>query len=314
MGLQNHDHERYSARNLRDAALSIYGFFVGLVYVKDGVGDSALHYCTQLWIVSSSPADKRGYISLYGMAYGVGFSIGPLGINLMRFRDAVPFITSAVFFVLILLLVAKLPHQFPEKVAKAALPAGNWHVMAYRFAWFALIPGFLYGLMEASMNSSFPLYGLRIELSEQWISLLLPALGIGSLLLMFPLGMLSDRIGRKPVLMACGLAGGLLFLTVPLAGNHAAALLVLLALIGGVIGSFYSLGLAYPADVLPKVIMPTANVIASIHFSIGSLLSPSIGGYGIRYVSVYSMFILLDLAYLLFAICGFFFKKREWSS
>lgn len=37
-----------------------------------GIGDSALHYATQLWIVSLAPADKRGRtISLYGMAYGV---------------------------------------------------------------------------------------------------------------------------------------------------------------------------------------------------------------------------------------------------
>ncbi len=275
-----------------------------------GVGDSSLHYATQLWIVSSSPANQRGKnISLYGMAYGLGFSLGPLGINLLPLGRAVPFLVSCLFFVTVLLLVLRMKNEMPERAARGAA-IENRFVTTYRVAWFVLIPSFLYGLMEASMNSSFPLYGLRIELSQHWISFLLLAFGVGSLILQLPLGILSDRIGRKPVLIACGVVGSLAFFATPAAGGNVALLFVTFAVAGGMVGSFYSLGLAYAADILPRAILPAANVIASIHFSIGSIMGPTLGGYGIRYVSVNSIFLFLGAAFLAFALLGIGFRPK----
>ena len=275
-----------------------------------GVGDSALHFATQLWVVKSSPADRRGrFISLYGMSYGIGFSVGPLGINLLGFGDPVPFLVLFALFLVVLLPLLRLPNERPEHPAKSET-AGNRFVATYRMAWFVLIPGLLYGLMEASMNSSFPLYGLRIQLSADWISLLLLAFGIGGLVLQLPLGVLSDRVGRKPVLMGCGLIGAAAFLAVPLAGGSLWLLFLLFAAAGGFVGSFYSLGLAYAADILPRPILSAANVIASIHFSIGSVLGPTLGGYGIRYVSIHSVFLFMGFAFLLFTLLGFLFRPQ----
>ncbi|WP_229750686.1 MFS transporter [Paenibacillus nasutitermitis] len=276
-----------------------------------GVGDSALHYSTQLWIVSSSPANRRGkYISLYGMSYGLGFSLGPLGINLLPFGRAVPFLVSGLFFFIVLLLVVRMKNEIPERPAKGAADQ-NRFVTTYRLAWFVLIPGLLYGLMEASMNSSFPLYGLRIDLDQHWISLLLMAFGAGGLILQLPLGLWSDRIGRKPVLIGCAAVGSLAFFVIPAAGSNVLLLFLLFAIAGGVIGSFYSLGLAYAADILPRAILPAANVVASIHFSVGSILGPTLGGYGMRYVSVHSIFLFLGAAFLGFALLGFGFRPKN---
>lgn len=276
-----------------------------------GIGDSALHFATQLWIVSASPADKRGRtISLYGMAYGAGFSIGPLGINLLPYGEWLPFMACSLFFVTILLLVLRMKNEWPEKQGKD--PAGeNRYLRTYRLAWFVLIPGLLYGLMESSMNSSFPLYALRIELDQHWISLLLLAFGVGGLLLQLPLGIWSDRIGRKPVLIGCGFVGAAAFLAIPAAGDRLYLLFALFVIAGGVVGSFFSLGLAYAADILPRRMLPAANVIASIHFSIGSIMGPTQGGLGLRYVAPDSLFYFLGFAFLAFAMSGFGFRPAR---
>jgi len=275
-----------------------------------GVGDSALHYSTQLWIVSSSPAEKRGrYISLYGMAYGLGFSIGPLGINLLQAGRHVPFLVSGFIFLSVMLLALKLPHENPE-MPKRGEAGRKRYLTIYRLAWFALIPAILFGLMESSMNSTFPLYGLRTGLDQHWISLLLLAFGIGSLILQLPLGILSDKAGRKPVLMLCGIAGAFSFLAIPFAGDAIAVLMLLFIVAGGAVGSFFSLGLAYAADILPKEILPAANVAGSIHFSIGSVMGPLLGGYGLSYLSDNSLFLLLGSAFLLFSLLGFAFCPK----
>ncbi|MFC5407232.1 MFS transporter [Cohnella soli] len=275
-----------------------------------GVGDSSLHYATQLWIVSSSPANRRGRnLSLYGMAYGTGFSVGPLGMNLLPFGDWVPFTATSLFYAAVFLLVMGMKNDYPERAEKKKT-GDNRFARTYRTAWFVLIPSLLYGLMESSMNSSFPLYGVKIGLGTEWISLLLLAFGAGSLVLQLPLGIWSDKIGRKPVLMGAGFAGALIFAAIPFAGETPAILILLFALAGGLVGSFYSLGLAYAADILPKAILPAASVIASIHFSIGSVMGPTLGGYGLRYVSNHSLFLFLSAAFFLFSIVGFLFRPR----
>ncbi|MNW53313.1 putative MFS-type transporter YcaD [compost metagenome] len=242
------------------------------------------------------------------MSYGLGFSIGPLGIRLLEFGHAVPFVILAVLFLAIVLLAAVyLPNRAPEPVRQEEPGAPRKIPHIYRLAWFALLPSLLYGYMEASMNSNFPIYGLRSGLSAADIAALLPFFGIGGLILQLPLGMLSDRYGRKKVLMVAGLTGGMLFLAVPLAGNHFMALLLLFMGAGGLVGSFFSLGLAYAADLLPRHLLPVANVIASFHFNFGSIVGPNLGGAAMQLGAAPLLFILLGSAYLLFSASGVVF-------
>jgi MFS family permease len=282
-----------------------------LLRVGVGIGDSALHYASQLWITSSSPADKRGRnISLYGMSYGLGFSIGPLGINLLPLGRWVPFAAISILYLAVFLLLLRMNNENPLIEEREATASKRFKT-ALSIGWYALIPSFLYGYMESTTNSNFPVYGLRAGMSEQEVSLILPAIGLGSLILQFPLGLLSDRKGRKPVLMAAGLLGSLAFLAVPFAGNNLGMVFVLFLLAGGLVGSFFSLGLAYTADLLPKAILPAANVIASINFSVGSIVGPNLGGIGIQYLGAGSVFYLLGAIFLVFTLLGFLYRRNK---
>lgn len=276
-----------------------------------GIGDSALHYAAQLWVLLVTTPEKRGrYISLYGMSYGLGFSIGPLGIQLLAFGDAVPFLVLFAAMAAVLLLVLfKLPDTKPEKAEHTHLPERRFR-SSFTWAWYALLPALLYGYMEAGMNSNFPVYGLRIGYETSEIAALLPFIGIGGLFLQLPLGMLSDRYGRKKILMLAGVGGGIAFMLVPIAGTHFWLTLMLLLIAGGLVGSFFSLGLAYAADILPKVLLPAANVVASFHFTIGSIMGPNLGGQLINWLSPGSMFIMLGLMYLIFGVTGVLFRRN----
>ncbi len=277
-----------------------------------GIGDSALHYAAQLWVLLVTAPEKRGrYISLYGMSYGLGFSIGPLGIKLLRYGDAVPFLVLFVGMAAVLILVLmKLPDTKPEKAGHAHFPERRFR-RSFAWAWYALLPALLYGYMEAGMNSNFPVYGLRVGYDTDQIATLLPFIGIGGLFLQLPLGILSDRYGRKIILMIAGMGGGLAFMLVPLAGTNFWLTLVLLLIAGGLVGSFFSLGLAYAADILPKVLLPAANVVASFHFTIGSIVAPNLGGQLINWVSPGSMFTMLGSMYLIFGITGLLFRRKR---
>lgn len=276
-----------------------------------GVGDSAINYAAQLWVLLMTPSQHRGRnLSLYGMSYGLGFSLGPAGISLLRFGQATPFIGLAVLFLLVLFLTAaKLPNSRPDPIESGDGQARRFK-RSYNLAWYALIPALLYGYMEATLNSNFPVYGLRIGFSENQIAALLPFAGIGGLLLQLPLGMWSDRFGRKKVLMISGISGGLAFSLLPLLGDNFPLMLVVLMMAGGFVGSFFSLGLAYAADILPRNLLPAANVVSSFHFSAGSIIGPGIGGLLLEFGWGGGVFGLMGLLYIMFGLMGLLFSPR----
>lgn len=269
-----------------------------------GAGDCLLHFATQLWVTSASPPETRGrHITQYGFAFGAGFGLGPLGINLLNWGLWAPFSVMGASLLSAVLLTARLDLGVPpaDEGKAGARTGGKWADI-YRWAFVALCPAFLYGFLDASLAASFPVYGHREGLSTGWISVLLSTFVCGGLVLQMPLGMLSDRYGRKNVLMTICLLGGMGLAVVPSFSGEPAMLLGLFGLIGGLLGSLYSLGLAYLADLLPSSHMPEANAIAGAHFSVGCMMGPYAGGLLIHYIGGGSLFYALALAFLTFVL------------
>jgi MFS family permease len=275
-----------------------------------GIGDSALHFSSQLWVTAIAPPDRRGRdISMYGLAYGIGFSAGPLGLNLLPFGAWAPFAALLTAYAIAFLLLARLKNAYPEESSRSS--AGkNKYARVFRFGWWALLPSFLYGYMEASLNASFPVYALRVGLSVESVSIILPAFVIGSILLQLPIGSLSDRIGRKKVMSVCAGIGAIAFLLFPLADQSVWLMMLTLAAAGAAVGSFYSLGLAYAADILPSSLMPTVGVIAAMNFSVASILGPNLNGYVLDHLPPGLIFTLIGALLGLFVLAGVLFRER----
>jgi len=275
-----------------------------------GVGDSSLHYASQMWVTKITSEKNRGRdLSIYGLAFGIGFGIGPLGLNLLAFGLWVPFAALIVLYGIAYILLARIKNDFPEEIRQTEKKQ-NKYVTVLRIGWLALIPAFLYGFMETSLNGSFPVYALRTGLSLEWMSLILPSFIVGSIILQMPLGALSDRIGRKKVMFVCALVGAAAFFLFPLAGENVWVMMLLLAVAGAAVGSFYSLGLAYAADLLPGSLIPTVGIVAGINFGVASILAPGINGYLMQAWEPWTMFWLMGAQLLAFAAACLVHRSR----
>lgn len=96
----------------------------------------------------------------------------------------------------------------------------------------------------------------------------------------------------------------------PLAGDHFTLTMVLLMIAGGLVGSFFSLGLSLAADILPRHLLPAANVVASFHFSIGSIIGPGIGGLLLQVGLSGGIFALMGGLYIVFGLLGLLFSPQ----
>jgi MFS family permease len=281
-----------------------------------GIGDSFLHYATQLWITSTALPNERGKrISQYGFFYGLGFGIGPLGLNLLSLGEHVPLWTMFALLVVTIGLAMQLKED-QEKVTseRKEEKATKHHVaVVYRIGLVALCPALLYGFLEASLAGNFPVIGLREGISKGWISVLISAFVWGSLVFQIPLGILGDKIGRKRLLMAVCALGAIGMFLIPHLMPNAWALFVAFSLIGGLIGSIFSLGLAYVTDLLPSQYLPTANMIASVHFSLGSMLGPYMGGLLIKGWGGHALFYLISASLAAFVLLALVYRHAEAS-
>lgn len=290
----------------------LFWFFLRILI---GVGDQALHFSTQTWITSTSPHHKLGRnIAIYGMSFSVGFGAGPLFVPLVEVFEALPFIISGVLCLIAWSLVFFLRNDFPEHSASSMGAKGT--LQRFRTAlvigWVAFLPPLGYGFLEASLSAIYPVYALRQSFDISMVSYILAAFSIGAIATQLPLGELSDRIGRKKVLMIALSGGGLTFLVATFFESNAWLTLALFVVAGMFVGSTFSLGISYMTDLMPKELLPTGNLLCGVAFSVGSLLGPAAGGLFLEVTEQLSFLLLITgILLTLFTIIAFKGPRKQ---
>ncbi len=182
-------------------------FFWLVLRFAIGIGDHMLHFATQTWITDFSLPTERGRrLSLYGWAFGLGFTIGPLLASLASVEKALPFYLAALLSFAGWIGVFWLPNEKPKPLERSSSAAGRF-IGAWKQAWPALLLPFAYGFLEAAVHSIFPLYALRERMSAEQIAFILPCFSLGGIIFQLPLGALSDRFGRREIITGALLAG-----------------------------------------------------------------------------------------------------------
>jgi MFS family permease len=280
-----------------------------------GIGDHMLHFGTQTWITSSSQKNKLGRnIAIYGLFFGLGFTIGPLMTSLMSIHEFLPFWIAASLSFLGWACMWVVRNEFPEEeydASIASLGSMKRFLKSWQLAWVAFLPPFAYGFLEASLHGNFPVYALRIGIDVKHVSIILPAFAAGSLITQLPIGMLSDKIGRTRVLRSV-ILGGFFSFSIAIFFEHSAVALFLCFLISGMlVGSIFSLGISYMTDLLPKSLLPAGNIMCGIAFSIGSILGPLLGGVFIDMFKSASFFYVISGMLLLVYVAMMSFQEKK---
>ncbi|MGN8843880.1 MFS transporter [Niallia sp. Sow4_A1] len=279
-----------------------------------GIGDHALHFATQTWITTASPKEKRGRnISLYGVFFGIGFAVGPLLTPLIKINESLPFILSSIMCFIAWIFILWIKNDFPEQTVEtnSFIDTMKRFSSAMKYAWIAFLPPLAYGFLESSLNSSFPVYGLRIELTVVQISFLLTAFSIGAIVFQLPLGMISDKFGRRQTLITILFIGTVCFSFASILETYLIGLIICLFLAGMAVGSTFSLGISYMTDLVPSNLLPTGNLLCGMAFSVGSLIGPYLGGVFIQYFQHISYFVVIATILLAVCLVIFIFGKKE---
>ncbi|MES1241144.1 MAG: MFS transporter [Acidobacteriota bacterium] len=121
-----------------------------------------------------------------------------------------------------------------------------------------------------------PFYAMKLNASPARIGLLFSVYSLTQLLFSPLLGRLSDRVGRRPVMLVSILGSAGAHLMFAMADSF--ALLVLARSLAGVAAANYSIAQAYMADVTTAENRSRAMGLVGAAFGIGFVVGPALGG------------------------------------
>jgi MFS family permease len=259
-----------------------------------GASGNLLWVAGEVWINTLASETRRGRIvAIYGIASAGGFAAGPFVLFLTGTEGWMPFVAGSALMlsaVMTLGLARHVPRDFASD-----RPIGFLSLM-----WLWPVPFMLNFLFAASIEalaSFFSLLGVRLGLAEATTLALLSAMGIGSLLMQYPVGWLADHMDRRRLVMTIMLVvtGGTLLLPWVLQAGLAVAYPFIIVY-GGFFSTLYALGVVLLGERFRGGELAAASAGFTLMWAMGIAIGPPVAG---------AFYDLFDTPGLILSVAGF---------
>jgi MFS family permease len=243
------------------------------------------------WVLSEalvaefSTARTRGRnVGLFETMVGATFVIGPaLLVWVGADAPAAPWIAVGCMAagLLVSLLIPPVPPADDAHAAHVGL-RGVW--AALRAHPVIMLAGFVGGFFEAGITSVLPLYGLSLGLTAAAAALLVSASGLGSALLMLPVGMLADRFadpaqGRRRLMRVLAAVTLAATCAMPLVAQLGWLAWLLAFTWGGAAGSLYTLAMIDIGAREQGITLVNSTAVLVLSYTLGSTCASAASGW-----------------------------------
>lgn len=271
---------------------------------------AGLYVVAESWLNDRAVNENRGKIlSLYMIVSYLGVAIGQLLLNLGDTQDYPLFILTSILIsiaVIPLLLSAGSPPEFEDST--------NIKLVAlFKICPFGSIGLFIESFISATFFSVGPVYAKRIGLDLEYISYFIASAMLGTVLLQWPIGLISDRFDRRTVIGVVTVLAAFAALGCSLIPDDSVfILLIAVGLFGGLFLPLYSLCIAYTNDRLDPSQMVAASGTLVLISGFGAILGPLSVAAIMEYIGIHFFFPSLCLALVVMAIFAVYrMKKRQ---
>lgn len=263
------------------AALALPGFkatgFVWWFPLRFAFGAAlcALFVVSEFWINAAAPHHRRGLVmGIYATALSIGAATGPAILGYLGSAGWAPYLAGSA-----LLALGAIPVLLAGNAAPRIDHGGGRSILHFlRLSPVALLAALVFGAIETSILNFMPLYGMRLGMSEISATLLLTTAVAGNIAFQIPLGLISDRMDRRTLLALCAALGALGSLVLPFMPVDQVGFFVVVFLATGVVGSLYTVGLAYLGASFHGADLAAANAAFVMCYSIGLIIGPPAAG------------------------------------
>ena len=246
----------------------------GLWRMAIGYAIAGMFVIIESWLNDKATSENRGRIfALYSVVSWGAAGIGPLALN---YGDADG--TQLFAVITMVLACALLPLALPTTGNPEIGHRSHFGIARlYRISPLGVTACFGAGLINTSLWGLLPVYATKSGIGAPEVSLLLSTSVIGALLVQIPIGALSDRFGRRPLMLATCLGGVAVALTVAALGTLSFALLLgLTALLSSFAAPLYALGVGQTNDYIVRQDFVAASAGLLFAWGLGSSVGPAL--------------------------------------
>ncbi|MGM0623018.1 MAG: MFS transporter, partial [Campylobacterota bacterium] len=265
-------------------ALIFDPFLWGILRFFSGFAYYGMLIILESWLNEKSPMSHRGKIlAFYSIIFYLSISSGQFALNIELDFEYMFFIIGSVLVLFSVIFISM------TRIKEPVIKPFNRHSFPklYEIVPLALTSSFIGGFLVGGFLTMFPIFIIDYFGSIEVVSIFMGATILGGLVANWPIGILSDRLGRRKLIAASGFytaAVSLLFLiTLPLFKE---AIYLLGFLLGMGIFCLYSLSLARANDVLDTR-KDVVEISRSLLFTygLGSFIAPLIIGLSMNLFS-----------------------------
>ncbi|MCP1619277.1 cyanate permease [Pseudomonas sp. SLBN-26] len=251
-----------------------------------GVALTVVFILGESWINQLAVEQWRGrLVALYGTGYALSQLSGPLLLTLLGSETDRGFWTGTGLLIGgSLLLLGR--GGAPQVDEHGASGRGLW-VFCQRMptiAWAVV----LFAAFEAMMLTLLPVYGLRQGFTQEVALLMASVVVVGDAALQLPIGWMADRVPRRALFRACGLALLLSSLSVPLV-LHTVLIWPVWVVFGASAGGLFTLALILIGERFRDDELVRANAHVAQLWGIGCLIGPLVTGAASQWISGHAL-------------------------
>ena len=268
--------------------------------IRFGLGASlTLFFVVSEYAINAlAPEERRGlWIGIYSTSLYLGFALGPVIIGFVGVEGRAGFYAAIALFMIggapIIAAGAGIP-TFSERAERPA-----W-AMIFR-APVIMLASLLFGALETGGMGLLPVHALRNGYDAATGALFVSFVAFGNVAFQLPLGLLSDRMDRRKLIVAIAIVGLVSALALMVVGAHYAAFSALLFVWGGIVGGLYMVGLATLGARYTGADLASANSAFVMLYATGMIVGPPVLGLSLDASPAHGLFggvALLFVAYL----------------
>jgi MFS family permease len=266
-----------------------------------GFSFAGMYIVCESWLNEKATNETRGQLlSLYMITNMAGMGAGQMMISLGQDGGAGLFLLASVMVsiaVVPILITASVAPSFeaPERISFRRL---------VQVSPLAVIGMTLTGVIVSMVFGMGAVYGRAIGLNNNEVGYFMTSITLGTLILQYPVGRLSDRFDRRAVILGVAIIAGIAVGVASLFGSDRFIMLLITMLIfGGLIFSLYSLFIAHANDYLPPSQMVAMSSGLLMVNGAGAVTGSPLAAAVIEVVGVRAF--LPTIAGFLFVMAGF---------
>lgn len=271
-------------------------FIWSILRFTSGFSFYAILIVTESWLNEKSHTSNRGKIfAFYTIIFYVAIAIGQLFVNVPQHLMTHVFTIGTILILIAVSIISmtqiKQPHL--EIFTPYSFPK------LYSVVPLALSGSFSGGFIVGGIFTMIPIVTMILFESVATVSYVMICIIIGGLVAQAPIGILSDKLGRRKLIALSGLGVGLVGIGYLFATQNIVLFYILSFLLGAFSFSLYPLSITRAYDVLDAN-SDTLEISRTLLFvyGLGSMVAPIVIGVGLG--------ILTQSIFVVFALLGIF--------